>query len=127
MTAIALTAEEIFRIHPKINWVGLGSDSGETIFSENRPGVSTPEEDNRFLLELGAIMLTGVAQRSDRWVGDCEYISIAYEKATRLIVHVADAYLALTLDKSVPSDEVSKVAESVRILGKGKAIEQFGS
>ena len=59
-------ADEIFLIHPKIRWAGLTTNKGQIIFSKMRPGVEsyTPEEDDRFLMEFGALIMNGITQRS---------------------------------------------------------------
>ena len=112
---VELRADEIFLIHPKIRWGGLTTNKGQIIFSKMRPGVEsyTPEEDDRFLLEFGALIMNGITQRSGPWLGNCEYVTVAYEKATQLILCVKEKYLALTVDKSVPCDEIAKIAKSV--------------
>jgi hypothetical protein len=111
-----LSAEEVFQIHPKIRWVGLATERGEVVFSKMRPGVEsfTPDEDDEFLLEFGAIMMNGITQRSDPWLGPSEYVAIAYEKTTQLILKLGERYLALTVEKSVRPNEIEQIAKSIR-------------
>lgn len=115
---VGLTAEDVFGIHPKIRWAGLTSEKGEVIFAKMRPGFETltPEEDDRFLLQFGALIMNGVTQRSGPWLGDWEYVTIGYEKTTELIVKLGENYLALTVDKSVPCDEILRISKSARSL-----------
>ena len=110
-----LVAEDIFRIHPQIRWVGLASERGEVIFSKMRPGVESysPETDDRYLLEAGGLILSGVAQRSSQWLGKCGFVLVAYDKATQLVVQIEGGYLALTIDKSVPPDQVVRIAKAL--------------
>lgn len=118
ITMVGLTAEDVLRIHPKIRWAGLTSDKGELIFARMRPGIEsfTPEEDDRYLLQFGALIMNGVTQHSGPWLGKCEYVAIAYEKTTQLIVNLKEKYLALTVEKSVPWDEILEIVKSVQAL-----------
>ena len=111
-----LTAEDVFRIHPKIRWVGLTTERGEVVFSRMRPGIEsfTPDEDDRFLLQFGAILMNGITQRSDPWLGRSEYMAIAYEKTTQLILRLGERYLAMTVEKSVQPNEIEQIANSIR-------------
>jgi hypothetical protein len=111
-----LTAEEVFRLHPKIRWVGLTTEKGDVLFSKMRPGVEsfTPNEDDKFLLQFGAIMMNGITQRSGPWLGRWEHVTIAYEKTTQLVLKLGERYLALTVDKSVPPNEIEQIAKSIR-------------
>jgi hypothetical protein len=115
---VTLTAEDAFGIHPKIRWAGLTSEKGEVIFAKMRPGVAsfTPEEDDDFLLQFGALIMNGVTERSGPWLGNCEYVVIGYEKTIQLIVKFRENYLALTVDKSVPCDEILQISKSARSL-----------
>jgi hypothetical protein len=110
-----LVAEDIFRIHSQIRWVGLASEMGEVIFSKMRPGVVSysPETDDQYLLEIGGLVMNGVAQRSSQWLGKCGFVLVAYDKATELVVRIEGGYLALTIDKSVPPDEVVRIAKAL--------------
>ena len=94
----------------------MTTDKGDVVFSKMRPGVEsfTPDEDDKFLLRFGAIMMNGITQRSDRWLGPWEHVTIAYEKTTQLILKLGDRYLALTVDKSVPPNEIEQIAKSIR-------------
>ncbi len=113
-----LTAEDVFGIHPKIRWAGLASEKGEVIFAKMQSEVKsfTPEGDDRFLLQFGALIMNGVTQRSRPWLGDCEYIAISYPKAMQLIVKLRERYLALTVDRSVPCDEIMRIIKSAQTL-----------
>jgi hypothetical protein len=110
-----LIAENIFRIHPHIRWAGLASESGVVIFSKMRAGVEsyTPEEDDQYLLEFGGLVMDGIIERSSQWLGKCDYVIAAYDKATQLVIRVKDGYLALTVDKSVPANEVVGIAKAI--------------
>jgi hypothetical protein len=111
-----LSAEEVFQLHSKIRWVGLTTDKGEVVFSKMRPGVEslTPDEDDKFLLQFGAIMMNGITQRSGPWLGRWEHVTIAYEKTTQLILKLGERYLALTIEKSVQPNEIEQIAKSIR-------------
>jgi len=115
---VELTAEDVFAIHPKIRWAGLTTEKGEVIFAKMRPGVKTftPEEDDRFLLQFGALIMNGVTQRSGPWLGNWEYMAIGYEKTIQLIVKLKEKYLALTVENSVPCDEILRITKSAQAL-----------
>jgi hypothetical protein len=110
-----LVAEDIFRVHPQIRWVGFATEKGEVVFSKMRPGVESysPETDDQYLLEIGGLIMNGVAQRSSQWLGECGFVLVAYDKATERVTRTKDGYLALTVDKSVPFDEVVKIAKAL--------------
>lgn len=94
------TPEDVFRLHPKIRWVGLATNEGQVIFSQMRKGVETmtPEEDDRRLLEMGALVLRGVAERSSPYAGHVRSIAILYAKFGELIVKHNENNLILTFD-----------------------------
>jgi hypothetical protein len=110
-----LVPEDIFRIHPQIRWVGFASERGEVVFSKMRPGVESysPETDDQNLLEIGGLIMNGVAQRSTQWLGKCDFVLVAYDKATELVARTEGGYLALTVDKSVPFDKVVRIAKAL--------------
>jgi len=66
-----------------------------------RPAVQsiTPEEDDRSLLELGAVIMTGVAERSSPYAGRMQCLVILYEKFGQLIVKQKDGNLVLTVER----------------------------
>ncbi len=113
-----LTPEDVFRVHPKIRWAGFTTERGDVIFAKMRPGVEslTPAEDDTFLLQFGALIMNGVTQRSGPWLGHCEYVAIAYEKTTQLIMKLKQRYLSLTVDKSVPPNEIAQITKSIEAI-----------
>lgn len=114
-----LKPQDIFRLHPGIRWAGLTSEKGEVIFSQMRPGVDslTPDEDDQFLLQFGALVMNGVCERSGAWLGECEYVNVTYEKLIQLIMKLGTNYLIITVEKNTPSEELLKITKSVQALG----------
>jgi len=112
---VSLVAEDIFQMHPQIRWAGLASEEGDVIFSSMRPGMLSysPEADDRFLLELGGMIMDGVAQRSSQWLGKSDFVLVGYEKATQIIVHVENRYLALTVEPSISAEEILGIARKL--------------
>jgi hypothetical protein len=102
------TPEDIFRLHSGIRWAGLTSQKGEVIFSRMRPGIQslTPEQDDQYLLQFGALIMNGVCQRSSDWLGGCAYVQVGYERVIQLILRLGTDYLAVTVEKSTPCTDL---------------------
>jgi hypothetical protein len=110
-----LTAEEVFRLHPKIRWAGLANDRGEIVFSQMRAGVKsiTTDEDDRNLLQLGSMILRGVAERSSPSAGNVQCITVLYEKFGQLIVKRNENTLILTVEKEDAQQTLLQIIESL--------------
>jgi len=113
-----LTAEDVFRLHPKIRFVGLASKDGEVIFSQQRSGTKSfsPEEADRAFVQMGPLILMGVCERLSPWTGRVGSIVINYEKVSSLIMRVKDGYLAMTVEKAGAAETISEVVKSLRRL-----------
>lgn len=111
-----LSAEDVFKLHPKIRWVGLASNRGEVIFVQQRPGVKShsPEEADRAFVQMGPLIISGVCERLSPWTGRVGSIVINYEKVTSLITKVKDGYLCLTVEKQNAPQTILEVLESLR-------------
>jgi hypothetical protein len=114
-----LKPQDVFSLHPGIRWAGLTSQKGEVIFSKMRSGVDslTPDEDDQFLLQFGALIMNGVCERSGEWLGECEYVNVTYERLIQLIVKLGTNHLAITVERNTPSEELLKITKSVQALG----------
>lgn len=66
------TPEDVFRLHPKIRWVGLASEKGEVVFVRTRPGVKSlsPEKEDRSFMELSPLLIVGACGRLSGWAGE---------------------------------------------------------
>jgi hypothetical protein len=112
-----LTVEDAFRLHPKIRWVGLANDRGEIMFSQMREGVKsiTSDEDDRNLLQIGSLILRGVAERSSPYAGKLECIAVLYERFGQLIVKHNENNFVLTVERE---DAPRTLLEIIETLGK---------
>lgn len=114
-----LRPEDVFAVNPNIRWAGLATKTGQVIFSQMRPGVKslTPEEDDRLLLELRALFIAEMSERTSQWAGPVQYIAIGYEKFTELITVLKDKYMALTLESTASPQALVEVTKSIQALG----------
>jgi len=112
-----LTAEKVFQLHPKIRWAGLANDRGEIVFSQMRPGVKsiTTEEDDRNLLQIGSMILRGVAERSSPHAGNVECVTVLYEKFGQLILKRNENTLILTVERE---DAPQTLVNVIELVGK---------
>lgn len=113
-----LTAEDVFRIHPKIRFVGLATKDGEVVFSEQRGGTKSfsPGEADRAFTQMGPLILMGVCERLSPWTGPVGSVIINYEKVTSLIMRVKDGYLDLTVERTEPPETISEIVKSLQKL-----------
>jgi hypothetical protein len=113
-----LSAEAVFRLHPKIRFVGLSSKEGEVVFSEQRNGTATfsPAEADRAFVQMGSLILMGVCERLSPWTGPVGSVVINYEKVLSVVMRVKDGYLAMTLEKGEAPDTIAEIVRSVRSL-----------
>ena len=99
-----LEPEDVFKLHPKIRWAALSTTSGSVIFSKMRSGVEsyTPNSDDKAFMELGPILMSGVAQRltPQGKAGKLECVIACFEKDCVLLATVRDGQLAMSVDKS---------------------------
>lgn len=95
------TAEDVFRLSPKIRWAGLVSEKGEVFFVKMRPGVNslTPEEEDRSFIEMNPLLILGAGSRLSKWAGEVESIAIRYEKLVMYLMKKKERILALTMEK----------------------------
>ena len=98
-----LTAEDIFRLHPKIRWAALSNGPDSLVFSQMRPGVKswTAEADDKAFMEMGPIFLTGVAERlsPDDRAGKLRCVITCFEKDSVMIMQVREGHLAISVEE----------------------------
>ena len=111
-------ADDVFALDAKIRWVGLATKRGRVIFAQMRPGVEsiTPESDDRLLLELRGQYITEVCSQVNQWAGPTEYIAMSHEKFIELIIILKEKYLAMTLEKSTPTEKFPAIAKKAQEL-----------
>jgi len=98
-----ITANDVFRLHPKIRWAALSRD-GSLAFCSMRPGVQsfTDDTEDRAFMELGPIFLTGVAERltPQEKAGKLESVIACFEKGCVMLVNGEEGNLAVSADKA---------------------------
>ena len=111
-----ITPEDVFKIHPKIRWVGLASEHGEVIFAKQREGLKSlsPEDAERSFMQMGPLLVTSICERMSPWGGPVGSIIVNYEKVTSLIMKVKDGYLALTVEKEQASQSILEITKSLQ-------------
>lgn len=111
-----ITPEDVFKIHPKIRWVGLASDQGEVIFVKQRDGLKSlsPEDAERSFMQMGPLLVTSICERMSPWSGPVGSIVVNYQKVTSLITKVKDGYLALTVDKEQSPQSILEITKSLQ-------------
>ena len=84
-----------------------------------RPGVerATPENHDQKFLELGAVILGGVAEGDGAFAGRVKWIAVDYEKYTELMVERDGKYLVLTFE---PDKNLQTLREIITALETSK-------
>jgi len=119
MTLAELTAENIFRIDPKIRWAAFATPDGSVSFSKMRPGVKSlsPQADDEAFMQLGPQMILAVFDRFVKYVGDVDIAVGDYEKLFMFVAKVKGGYLALTMDKEAEAElerTIPKIFKGIR-------------
>ena len=114
-----LTAEEIFRLDPKIRWAGLAMPDGTVKFSRMRPGVDSlsPQADDDAFMQLGPQMILALFERFVKYVGEVRIATAEYEKIVMFIAKVKGCYMALTIDKEPQAEleeSITRIFRSIR-------------
>jgi hypothetical protein len=114
----APTAEDLFRLHPKIRMVGLTSDKGEVAFLEMRPGVKSlaPEEENRAFMQLNALLVLGACERLSKWGGPVSNITVGYEKVLMHLAKFGKDILLLTVEKDEALEAIPEIVKATKSL-----------
>lgn len=115
---VALTPEDLFRLHPKIRMAGLANDKGDVYFMRMRPGVKSlaPEEENRTFMQLNALLVFGACDRLSEWSGAVGSATICYEKVIMHLARFKEKVLMLTVEKDEALETVSEIIKSTRSL-----------
>lgn len=110
--------EEIFALHPKIRWAGLATNKGAVVFAQMRKGVTsfTPDTNKLADFEIRAQYIIESAELEGKWVGPLDHITFCFEKYVELIVPIKDGYVAINLEKDVPSEAYPRISKSIREL-----------
>ena len=99
-----ISAEEVFRLHPKIRWASFSTESGKIAFSQMRPGLTsyTTEQEDRAFMEFGPQLMTGIAERLSPTggAGKVQSLIVNLEKDSVLLAPLRRGYLAISTDRA---------------------------
>lgn len=90
-------------MHPKIRWTAYSVD-GKVVFCEMRAGLQsyTSDAEDRAFMELGPLIMSGVAERltPSGGAGRLESVIVNLEKDSVLLARVGTGYLAVSVDRA---------------------------
>lgn len=117
-----LTAEDVFRIHPKVRWAAFATRDGTVQFSKMRLGIKSlsPQTEDEGFMQLGPQMVLGIFERFSPYAGAVNTAYAEYEKYLMFITKTRGGFLAFTVDKNPESElpeTIPKIIQSVRELG----------
>jgi hypothetical protein len=105
-------------LHPKIRWAAYSVD-GKVVFCQMRAGLQsyTSDAEDRAFMELGPLIMSGVAERltPSGGAGRLESVVVNLEKDSVLLTRVGSGYLAVSADRA---DAVSVFQEIEPLIGK---------
>ncbi len=83
-----------------------------------RKGVTsfTPDTNKLADFEIRAQYIIESAELEGKWVGPLDHITFCFEKYVELIVPIKDGYVAINLEKDVPSEAYPRISKSIREL-----------
>ena len=113
-----LKPEDVFAVHPGIRFAGLASRNGQVLFAEMREGIvsHTPESIDRTGLEDHGRYFIKTAEEEVKWSGSLEHIAVTYEKYVVVYVPLAEKYVLISLEKSVPAESYTSICKAIRAL-----------
>lgn len=114
-----LTPEDVFRIHPEIRWAAFSTD-GKVHFCKMRPGIKsyTSEAEDKAFMELGPLIMSGVAERLSLsgGAGKLQSVIVNLEKDSVLLTRVRNGYLAISVNRSAALQVFQEIESSIRAL-----------
>ena len=115
-----ISAEEIFRLHPKIRWASFSTESGKIAFSQMRPGLTsyTTEEQDMAFMEFGPQLMTGIAERLSPTggAGKVQSVIVNLEKDSVLLAPLRRGDLAISTDRADAVEVFKEVEPMIRRL-----------
>lgn len=115
----SLTPEVVFRLHPKIRWAAFSED-GKVVFSQMREGFTsyTSDAEDRAFMELGPLIMSGVAERltPSGGAGRLQSVVVNMEKDSVLLTKVGKGYLAISVDRSEALGVFQEIDTSIQKL-----------
>jgi hypothetical protein len=98
----SLSPEVIFSLHPKIRWTAY-SENSKVLFCQMRPSVEsyTTDADDRAFMELGPLIMSGVAEQLTHsgGAGRLQSIVVNMDKDSVLLTKVGRGYLAISVNR----------------------------
>lgn len=106
----------IFKIDPRIRYVGVVDSQYRMLESKMRDGVSslTPEEVDRNFFSIYAPILTDTLRRLETFTGPVGMVSVRCEKALILFYPWRDHVVVLSLEPSAETPLLDKIADGLR-------------
>ena len=115
----SLSPESVFRLHPKIRWAAYSQD-GKVVFCQMRPGIEsyTTDAEDRAFMELGPLLLSGVAERltSSGGAGKLQSVVVNMEKDSVLLTKVGNGFLAVSVNRAEALGVFQEIDSSIRNL-----------
>jgi len=115
----ALTPDDVFRLHPKIRWAAFSED-GKVVFCQMRPGVTsyTSDAEDRAFMELGPLIMSGVAERltPTGGAGKLQSVVVNMEKDSVFLTKVGKGYLAISIDRAEALGVFQEIDTSIQKL-----------
>jgi hypothetical protein len=116
----ALSAEGIFRLDARIRWAAFSID-GKVMFCEMRAGIQsyTSEAEDKAFMELGPLIMSGVAERLTQsgGAGKLQSVIVNLEKDSILLMKVRNGYLAASANRKDALDVFTKAEPLIQRLG----------
>jgi len=113
----ALSPEDVFGLDARIRWAAFSVD-GKVVFCEMRPGVQsyTSDAEDRAFMELGPLIMSGVAERLTQTggAGKLQSVIVNLEKDSILLMRVRGGYLATSADRADAFDVFQKIESSIQ-------------
>jgi hypothetical protein len=115
----ALSPEDVFRLHPKIRWTAYSVD-GKVVFCQMRAGLQsyTSDAEDRAFMELGPLIMSGVAERltPSEGAGKLESVIVNLGKDSVLLTRSGSGYLAVSVDRADASRVFQEIEPLLRKL-----------
>jgi hypothetical protein len=114
------SAEDIFRLDSRIRWAAFSVD-GKVVFCEMRAGTQsyTSDAEDRAFMELGPLIMSGVAERLTQsgGAGRLQSVIVNLEKDSILLMKARNGYLAASADRKDAFDVFKKIERSIQQMG----------
>ena len=94
------TADDIFRLDPRIRWVGLVEEQGNVLFSGIRPGEDAESAvELKEFMRLNPLLIVGASERLAKLTGEVDTITITCKEETMLLLKSNSRILVVSVKK----------------------------